>query len=220
MTHQQKRKFFDDVKRYFWEDPHLFRIGADQVIRRCVHGEQARKILQLFHEGPTGGHHGVVLTAGKVFDSRFYWPSIFRDVQYLVRTCDACQRASNISTRYEMPQKSIQICEIFDVWGMDFMGPFPNSHGNKYILVAVDYVSKWVEAQALPTNDAWVVVRFLKKLFSRFGTLKALISDRGTHICNTQLSRALSRYVVNHRFSTLYHPQTNCQAEVTNRGIK
>ncbi|KAK1434389.1 hypothetical protein QVD17_00129 [Tagetes erecta] len=100
------------------------------------------------------------------------------------------------------------------------MGPFPTSYGNKYILVAVDYVSKWAEAQALPTNDARVVVKFLKKLFSRFGAPKALISDRGTHFCNSQLERALSRYGVNHRFSTPYHPQTSGQVEVTNRGIK
>ena len=80
-----------------------------------------------------------------------------------------------------MPQHYISECEVFDIWGIDFMGPFPPSYGNKYILVVVDYVSKWVEAQALPTNDARVVVRFLKKLFSMFGTLRALISDRGTH---------------------------------------
>ena len=72
------------------------------------------------------------------------------------------------------------------------MGPFPNSFENKYILVAVDYVSKWVEAQALPTNDARVVVRFLKKLFSRFGTPKALISDRGTHFCNALMEKILT----------------------------
>ena len=108
MPHQLKRKFFTDVKHYFWEDPHLFRIGADQVIRRCVHGEEARQILQHCHEGPTGGHHWVTLTAIKVFDSGLYWPSIFRDAQYFVRTCDACQRASNIFTCDEMPQKSIR----------------------------------------------------------------------------------------------------------------
>ena len=119
-----------------------------------------------------------------------------------------------------MPQSIIQVCEIFDVWGIDFMGPFPNSHGNKYILVAVDYVSKWVEAQALPTNDARVVVKFLKRLFSRFGSPKALISDRGTHFCNSQLEKALQRYGVTHRFATPYHPQTSGQVEVTNRGIK
>nr|GEW48479.1 retrovirus-related Pol polyprotein from transposon 17.6 [Tanacetum cinerariifolium] len=77
----------------------------------------------------------------------------------------------------EMPQNHVQVCEIFDVWGIDFMGPFPSSRGNRYILVAVDYVSKWVEAKALPTNDARVVVKFLKELFSRFETPWAFISD-------------------------------------------
>lgn len=119
-----------------------------------------------------------------------------------------------------MPQKPIQVCEIFDIWGIDFMGPFPVSHGNKYILVAVDYFSKWAEAQALPTNDARVVCKFLKKLFSRFGTPKALISDRGTHFCNAQLEKVLKRYGVTHRFSTAYHLQTSGQVEVTNRGLK
>ncbi|XP_023742296.1 uncharacterized protein LOC111890407 [Lactuca sativa] len=100
------------------------------------------------------------------------------------------------------------------------MGPFPMSKGNKYILVAVDYVSKWAEAQALPTNDSRVVVRFLKKLFSRFGVPKALISDRGTHFANDQLDKVLRKYGVTHKFSTFYHPQTSGQTEVTNRALK
>ncbi|GJZ21072.1 reverse transcriptase domain-containing protein [Tanacetum coccineum] len=104
--------------------------------------------------------------------------------------------------------------------GLDFMGPFPDSRGNKYILVAVDYVSKWVEAYAIPTNDARVVVKFLKGLFARFGVPKALISDRGTHLCNSQLEKDLLRYRVTHRISTAYHPQNNGQTEVTNRAIK
>jgi transposase InsO family protein len=119
-----------------------------------------------------------------------------------------------------MPQNWIQVCEVFDVWGIDFMGPFPLSRGNRYILVAVDYVSKWAEAQALPTNDARVVVRFVKSLFSRFGAPKALISDRGTHFCNALLEKALSRYGVHHKLATPYHPQTSGQVEVTNRGLK
>ncbi|XP_021995555.1 uncharacterized protein LOC110892713 [Helianthus annuus] len=100
------------------------------------------------------------------------------------------------------------------------MGPFPSSSGNRYILVAIDYVSKWVEAQALPTNDARVVVRFLKKLFTRFGVPKAIISDRGTHFCNSAIEKALARYGVTHRLSTSYHPQTSGQVENANRGVK
>nr|GEZ24219.1 reverse transcriptase domain-containing protein [Tanacetum cinerariifolium] len=100
------------------------------------------------------------------------------------------------------------------------MGPFSDSKGNKYILVAVDYVSKWDEAQALPTNDARVAVKFLKGLFARFEVPKALISDRGTHFCNSQLEKALLKYRVTHKISTAYHSQTNGQTKVTNRAIK
>nr|GEZ56446.1 reverse transcriptase domain-containing protein [Tanacetum cinerariifolium] len=119
-----------------------------------------------------------------------------------------------------MPQNSIQVCEIFDVWGIDFMGPFPRSKGNKYILVAVGYLSKWVEAKTHPTNDARVVVKFLKSLFSWFGTPKAIISDRGTHFCKDQFSRVMTKYGVTHRLSTAYHPQTSGHVKVTNRGLK
>nr|GFA98476.1 reverse transcriptase domain-containing protein [Tanacetum cinerariifolium] len=124
------------------------------------------------------------------------------------------------SQKDEMPQNFIQIYEIFNVWGIDFMRPFLSSKGNKYILVAVDYLSKWVEAKAIPTNDARVVVKFIKSLFSRFGSPKAIISDRGTHFCNDQFSRVMEKYRVTHRLSTAYHPQTSGHVEVTNRGLK
>ncbi|KAI3733142.1 hypothetical protein L1987_64360 [Smallanthus sonchifolius] len=126
--------------------------------RKCVFGDVVRQVLRHCHEGPTGGHHRATMTAKKVFDVSFFWPTIFRDAHEMIRDCDACQRASNISSRNEMPQNSIQICEIFYVWGIDFMGPFLASRGNRYILVAVDYISKWAEAQALTTNDDRVVV--------------------------------------------------------------
>nr|GFB92665.1 DNA-directed DNA polymerase [Tanacetum cinerariifolium] len=103
---------------------------------------------------------------------------IIKDAFEHVKRCDSCQRQGKISQKDEMPQNSIQVCEIFGVWGIDFMVPFPSSKGNKYILVAVDYMSKWVEAKALPINDARVVIKILKSLFSRFGTPKAIISDR------------------------------------------
>nr|GEV42780.1 reverse transcriptase domain-containing protein [Tanacetum cinerariifolium] len=220
MSTQQKNKFFKDVKNYFWDDPFLFKTCADQVIWRCVAGQEAVNILTACHSGPTGGHYGANYTAKKVFDSGFYWPTIYKDAFELVKNCDSCQRQGKISQRDEMPQNAIQVCEIFDVRGIDFMGPFLNSKGNKYMLVAVDYLSKWVEAKALPTNDARVVVKFLKSLFSRFQTPKAIISDRRIHFCNDQFTKVMSKYGVTHRLSTAYHPQMSGQLEVTNRGLK
>nr|GEY34983.1 reverse transcriptase domain-containing protein [Tanacetum cinerariifolium] len=220
MTSQQKQKFFKDARHYFCDDPYLFRTCADQIIRCCVAGTEAIDILNACHSGPTGGHYGANFSAKKVFDSGFYWPTIYKDAFELVKRCNSCQRQGKISQKDEMPQNFIQICGIFDVWGIDFMGPFPSSKGNKYILVAVDYLSKWVEAKALPTNDARVVVKFLKSLFSRFGTPKEIISDQGTHFCNDQFSRVMEKYGVTHRLSTAYHPQTSRQVEVTNRGLK
>nr|GEZ61666.1 reverse transcriptase domain-containing protein [Tanacetum cinerariifolium] len=151
MSSQQQNKFFKDVKRYFWDDPFLFIICADQVIRRCVHGQESIDILKACHNRPTEGHHGPNYTAKK----------------------------GKISQRDEIPQSYIQVCETFDVWGIDFIGPFPSSRGNTYILVAVDYLSQWVEAKALPMNDAQVVCKLLKSLFARFGTPRAIIRDRG-----------------------------------------
>nr|GEU99204.1 DNA-directed DNA polymerase [Tanacetum cinerariifolium] len=128
--------------------------------------------------------------------------------------------AGKISQRNEMPQNSIQICKIFDVWGIDFMSPFPSSRGNKYILVAVDYLSKWVKVKALPTNDSRVICKFLKSLFAIFGDPRAIISDRDTYFCNGLFEKVMRKYRVTHRLSTTYHPQTSGQVEVSNRGLK
>nr|GEW00010.1 reverse transcriptase domain-containing protein [Tanacetum cinerariifolium] len=141
MSSQQKTKFFRDVKHYFWNDPYLFWICSDQIIRRCVHGQEANDILRACHEGPTGGHHGV------------------------------------------------------------------------------NFTSKKVEAKALPSNDARVVVKFLKSIFARFGTPRAIISDRETYFCNVKFAKVMSKYGVTHRLATAYHRQTSGQAEVSNRGL-
>ena len=101
-------------------------------------------------------------TTVKVLQSGFYWPTLFKDAHQFVSTCDKCQRMGSISKRDEPPLQPILEVELFDIWGMDFMGPFPLSFSNLYILLAVDYVSKWVEAIPTRTNDAKVVASFLR----------------------------------------------------------
>nr|GFA48104.1 reverse transcriptase domain-containing protein [Tanacetum cinerariifolium] len=196
---------FRTLKDKLTKAPILIAPNWDQPFE-LMSGKEAIDILNACHSGPIGGHYEASYTAKKVFDSGFYWHSIYKDAFELMKHCDSCQRQGKVSQRDEMPQNFIQICEIFDVWGIDFMVPFPSFKGNKYILVAVDYLSKWVEAKALPINDARAIVKFLKSLFSRFGTPKAIISDHGTHFCNDQFSRVKAMYGVTHRLSTAYHP--------------
>jgi hypothetical protein len=120
-----------------------------------------------------------------------------------------------------MPLTNILLSEIFYVCGIDFMGPFLFSFGNLYILLVVDYVSKWIEAKATRTNDAKVVLDFIKThIFDRFGISKAIISDHYTYFCNCSMEAFLCKYHVTNQTSTTYHPQTNCQAEFSNREIK
>ena len=148
------------------------------IIRRCVPESKQCKIVNECRASPYGGHFSRERTAHKILQSKFYWPTIFRDCTEWVKLCDRCQNIRNISSRNEMPQRGILVVKIFDVWGIDFMGPFPPSFGNLYILLAMDYVSKWVEAIACPRNDANTVVSFLQKnILSRFGTPRTIISD-------------------------------------------
>ena len=156
-----------------------------------------------------GGHLRGNRIAAKLLQSKFYWPRLFKDAHAFISTCDRCQRMGNIS-RDEGLLKSILEVKLFDVWRIDFMGPFLSSYNNKYILLAVDYVSKWVEAILTYTNDAKVVINFLRKnIFSRFGTPKALVSDEGSHFYNKLVEKLLLKYGVYHKNVLAYHPQTN-----------
>ncbi|GJU97811.1 reverse transcriptase domain-containing protein [Tanacetum coccineum] len=135
----------------------------------------------------------------------------------------AADHLSRLENPYQGDLEKKKINETFplETLGMiTFHGPFPSSLGNKYILVAVDYLSKWVEVKVLPTNDARVIVKFLKSLFSRFGTPRAIISDRGTYFCNDQFAKVMLKYGVTRRLSTAYHLQTSGQVEVSNHGLK
>ncbi|GKA11851.1 reverse transcriptase domain-containing protein [Tanacetum coccineum] len=195
MSSQQKKKFFKDVKHYSWDDPYLFRIYADQVIRRCVYGQEAVDILTACHNGLIGDIMVPTTALKKSLISVF------------------------IGRRFiEMPM-------TWSHGGIEFISPFPSSRGNKYILVGVDYLSKWVEAKALPTNDARVVCRFLKSLFPCFGTPRAIISDRGQPLCGFKCDEDIDgklKFLKNHirewsKTSTGTEEEISTRADIINK---
>ncbi|XP_057755726.1 uncharacterized protein LOC130974903 [Arachis stenosperma] len=155
------------------KDPFVIRCGADQIIRRCVPLSEFQSILEACHSSDSGGHFGPQRTARKILDCRFWF--------------------GNISKRDEMPQQSMLFCKNFDVWDIDFMGPFPNSNGFVYVL---------------------------NHIICRFGSPRVIVSDQGTHFCNRKLTGLLKKHSIIHKIATTYHPQTNGQSEVSNREIK
>ncbi|KAL9339086.1 hypothetical protein Peur_068101 [Populus x canadensis] len=216
-----KQKFLRNVRTFFWDDPYLFKYCPDQIVRRCIPDHEIPSVINFCHALACGGHFSSKKTTAKILQCGFYWPTMFKDVHAFCVACDRCQRLGNLTRRNMMPLNPIFVLEIFDCWGIDFMGPFPSSFGYQFILVAVDYVSKWVEAIASRTNDHRVVVKFLKEnIFSRFGMPRAMISDGGKHFCNKPVGILMRKYGVIHKVSTPYHPQTSGQAELANREIK
>ena len=136
-------------------------MGPDQIIKRCVPDEEQQSVLNFCHTLACGGHFSGKKIMAKVLQSGFYWPTLFKNAYEFSKTYLRCQAVGNNSKKDMLPLQLILVIEIFDVWGIDFMGPFPPSFGNEYILVAVDYVSKWIEVIATRTNDHKVVMRFV-----------------------------------------------------------
>ncbi|XP_070039212.1 uncharacterized protein [Nicotiana tomentosiformis] len=143
LSSNQRKELKQNCLDYYWDEPYLFKICNNGVIRRCVLEEEQLSILKACHSSPYGGHHGGARIATKILSCGFYCPTLYKDASELVRSCDECQRAGGISKNNEMPLTTILESDICNVWGINFMGPFVSSCENTYILVAVDYVSRW-----------------------------------------------------------------------------
>jgi hypothetical protein len=216
-----QRRIISESRKYFCDAPYLFKLGHDGVMRRCMPREKRLEILRKCHSAEYGGYYSHFRTQAKVWSSGFYWLEMHEDTKRYVVSCPECQRTGNISQRNSMPLRYNLQIDLFDVWGIDFMGPFKNSHGSEHILVMVDYVSKWVEAMPCHKASTEESIAMIKSvIFPRFGTLIILISDGGTHFSAKYFKKCLSKLGIKHRISTAYHPQTNRQAETSNRQLK
>jgi hypothetical protein len=178
LSPREKHKVIQLSANYMWHDDCLYKTGPDLVIRRCVREDEIHDILQAYHDGPCGGHFADKRTAYKVQQSGYYWPYIFKDAKTYVSNCDECQRMGKPTARDQMPLQAQVVIEPFEKWALDFVGPI---NPKKYILVCTDYVTKWVEANALPAASEQSVVDFLfNDIFTRFGVPQEIVIDQGT----------------------------------------
>lgn len=160
-------------------------------------------------------------TTVKILQAGLYWPTIFKDIRTFAMECDWCQLTGHISMRYEIPLKNILEVEVLVVCGIDSMVPFASSMGNQYILIAVYYMYKQIEAITQSTNNARVMINLFKNnIFRRLDIPRLIISYGGSHFISKQFENLLNKYGVRDKVATPYNPQTCVQVEISNREIK
>ena len=220
MNREEKEIFQRKVTPYTLIRGVLFKLGADDILRRCLEPSERRKVIQALHAGSSGGHFAFVSTVNRIRSAGYWWLYLHRDVRNFVRSCDQCQRTGSPSFRNHWPLTPIIPLAPFEKWGIDFIGPiFPVSIRKKrYIILATDYATKWVEAKATRKNDAETSANFLfEEILMRFGHPLELVSDRGTHFLNEVIEDLTNKYLIKHRKTTPYNPKANGLTERANR---
>ncbi|XP_021603076.1 uncharacterized protein LOC110608172 [Manihot esculenta] len=199
----------------------LYRRGKSTPWLRCVGPDEAVKVLKEIHRGMCGAHEGAGTLANKIFRQGYYWPTVKKEAEEFVRRCDICQWFANAINVPATPQSSISSPWPFSQWGIDILGPFPKTTGQKkFVVVAVEYFSKWPEAEAIPTITARKMIDFVwGNIICRFGIPRILISDNGRQFNCRTFKEFTMNMGIWHKFSSVAHPQTNGQTEVTNRAI-
>nr|KYP67715.1 Retrovirus-related Pol polyprotein from transposon 297 family [Cajanus cajan] len=215
------RKLRTQAARYTMVGGELYRRGFSVPLLKCVDAEQAEYILREMHEGICGFHSGGRTLATKVLRAGYYWPTLRDDCAKFVKHCTSCQRHGNLIHASAEELHGISSPWPFAMWGMDILGPFPVAKGQcKFLLVVVDYFTKWVEAKPLANITAANVQKFLwKNIVTRFGIPYALITDNGLQFTDQKLNRFIQDLGIKHRFTSVEHPQSNGQAEAANKVI-
>ena len=200
----------------------LYKRGFFTPFLKCIAGEDTRYILREVHEGICGNHIGARALAGKVLRQGYYWPTILKDATDLVKKCRICQEHAKISLLPSEPLTSITSPWPFQQWGLDILGPLPIGKGQcKFIIVAVDYFTKWAEAEPLATITEQKICNFMwRAIICRFGIPRALVSDNGKQFDNAKFRDFCAKLGIKNYYSSPAHPQSNGQAEVTIRTLK
>ncbi|KAL2226322.1 UNVERIFIED_CONTAM: hypothetical protein Sindi_1990900 [Sesamum indicum] len=199
----------------------LYKRTVDGTLLKCFDEERAEYVMREIHELSCRNHSGARSLAQKVVRQGYFWPTMIKDTKKLVRKCGSCQRCSSMIYQSTTPIEPIKIACPFDQWAIDIMGPFPPAQAQKkFITVAVEYFSKWVEAEAVARISEKEVINFIwKNIICRFGTPRILISDNGTQFQGRKITEWCKELKIAQHFTAVANPQANGQTEVMNRTI-
>ena len=220
LTQQQKNFTQKQAKHFIIKNNYLYKKDRrkENNLLRLIKKQELEPLLYMFHNDPTAAHFATDAMFEKI-RTRYYWPQMYEDIKEYVKACDSCQKRGKF--RKNQLLHPIPVGEPFHQIGIDFVGPLPTTtKGNKYIIVAMDYLTKWPEARPVPVATAEQVSNFLyDEIISRHGCPAKILSDRGTHFKNQMIHHLLQKFQINQLFSTPYHPQTNGLVERFNRTL-
>jgi transposase InsO family protein len=208
---------------YFLSGNVLYKRSFDGVLLRCLDEKEARKVIEEVHEGSCGSHSSGHNMARKILRLGYYWLKMETDCIEYVRKYHKCQVYAD---RVHLPANQLNVFAPawpFSMWGIDMIGPITPkaSNGHRFILVAIDYFTKWVEAASYANVTQNAVTRFIKtNIICRYGLPERIITDNGTNLNNKMMDRLCSQFKINHHNSVPYRPQMNGAVEAANKNIK
>ncbi|XP_015933177.1 uncharacterized protein LOC107459461 [Arachis duranensis] len=210
-----------EAAKYVIFQGQLFKKGLNQPLLKCLHPDQTNYILREVHEGCYGHHIGGKALARKLIRAGYYWPSMMADSKEFVRKCAKCQENTNFHRAPASELSLLTSFRPFSQWGVDLLGPFPVGPGQvKYLIVAIDYYTKWIEAEPLASISSSNCRKFMwRQVITRFGIPETVISDNGTQFTDKKFTEFLTGLGIRQKFSSVEHPQTNGQVESTNKII-
>ena len=217
-TEPQKNRIVQVAKHYFLLNDKLYRKNKNNQTQRVILPKQIETILYNLHKDMTGAHLGIDTIYEKAKE-RYYWPRMYEDIRSFVESCDNCQRRGSSKRREELIP--LKIGAPFDKIGIDIKGPLPlTTKRNRYLVVAMDYFTKWPEARAISDAKTETIAKFIfEDIICRHGVPREILSDRGTNFNNALINELCSRYQTKHRLTSSYRPQTNGMVERFNRTI-
>ena len=215
---EMKNRVIQTAKHYYIQNNKLYRKNKNNFQQRVITPKHVETILYNLHKDMTGAHLGIESTYEKIKE-RYYWPKMYNDIRNYIESCDNCQRRGRTTRKEELIP--LIVGAPFDKIGIDIKGPLPlTTKRNRYLVVAMDYFTKWPEARAIPNAKAETVAAFIfEEIICRHGVPKEILSDRGTHFNNALINELCRRYQTKHRLTSSYRPQMNGMVERFNRTI-